>query len=112
MTDYLKEHASSLEDLWTPYLIHDSVITSWHAGPQPQAKDYDPTEEPYFCFEVDDPRFRDSERVFFTVTRKGVSVRDMFEVNKESYCEDYEMTHENCLKYVEQLPKPFHFYTN
>jgi hypothetical protein len=110
MSDYLKEFAPTLEDLWTPYLEHDSVITSWFAGPQKQAKDYDPNEEPHFGFEVDDPRIREDERVFFEVSRKGVIVKDCFQMEEEGYMEEYEMTHEDCLKYVSQLPRPFHFY--
>ena len=117
MSDYLKEFAPTLEDLWTPYLEHDSVITSWSVSPQRKNENGDfegDFNHPdfYFAFEVDDPRIREDERVFFEVSRKGVLVKDCFELDEKEggYLEEYEMTHADCLKYVSQLPRPFHFY--
>lgn len=117
MSDYLKQFAPTLEDLWRPFLEHDSVITSWHVAPQKKNEkgefegDIDHPDF-HFAFEVDDPRIEKNQRVFFEVSRKGVLVKDCFDLNEETggYSEEYEMTHENCLKYVAQLPKPFHFY--
>ena len=94
---YYQEYCPSLKHLWTKYLEHDAVMTSNHAGPQKGGK-----EKPHFGFEVDDPR--DKNQVFFTCYEEEVKISDEFD--------DYTMTHENCLKYLAQLPRPWYSYTN
>ena len=110
---YIKDHAPSLLDLWVRYSIHDAVMVSNWAGPQKQAKDYDPTEEQHFGFEVDDPRIRDDESVLFTCYQDRVELAHLFSWKKDkepNQREDHVMTHENCLKYLDQLPRPWHSY--
>ena len=111
--DYLKQYAPNLEDVWTPYLEHDSVMTSHSAGPQKESKNYNPKEEEHFGFEVDDARIANNERVLFTCFRDRVEVAHLFSWEKDhepEYREDYKMTHEDCLKYLSQLPRPWSHY--
>jgi len=107
-SDYFEEHCPGLKDLWTKYLEHNDVMTAHHAGPQKQAKDYDPTKEPHFGFEVEDHTINwhdRKERVFFDCYRDRVHVIYLFD---EDCREDHYMTHENCLKYLAQLPRPWY----
>ena len=110
--DYLKQYAPNLEDVWTPYLEHHSVMVSHFAGPQKQAKE-NPIKEEHFGFEVDDARIENNERVLFTCFRDRVEVAHLFSWEKDhepEYREDYKMTHEDCLKYLSQLPRPWNHY--
>jgi len=107
-SDYYEEHCPGLKDLWTKYLEHNDVMTAHHAGPQKQAKDYDPTKEPHFGFEVEDHTINwhdRKERVIFDCYRDRVHVIYLFD---EDCREDHYMTHENCLKYLAQLPRPWY----
>ncbi len=52
--DYYLEYVPELADLFDQYLVHDDVMVGHHAGPQKQARDYDPNEEPHFGFETND----------------------------------------------------------
>ena len=113
--DYYLEHVPELADLFDQYLVHDDVMVGHHAGPQKQARDYDPEEEPYFGFETNDHTITwetegsQKERVFFECHREKVHVIYMFDDAK--YREDHYMTHENCLKYLAQLPRGWHSFT-
>ena len=109
--DYYLEHVPELADLFDQYLVHDDVMSSNHCGPQKQAKDYDYSEEPYFGFEVDDwsiNRYNNQSRILFECYRDKVHLIYGFE---DKYREDHFMTHENCLKYLSQLPRPWHAFT-
>ena len=109
--DYYQEHCPSLKHLWTKYLEHDDVMDGHHAGPQKQAKDYDPKEEPYFGFEVADwsiNRYDNQSRILFECYRDKVHLIYGFE---DKYREDHYMTHENCLKYLAQLPRGWYSFT-
>ena len=111
LKSYYTEYVPGLIDLWEKYLAYDDVMISHYAGPQKQAKDYDPEEEPHFGFEVDDSRIRDDERVLFECFRDKVKVIHLFSWSKEKeleYREDHTMTHEACLTYLSQLPRPWH----
>ena len=113
--DYYLEHVSDLADLFDQYLVHNDVMVGHHCGPQKGAKCYDPNEEPYFGFEVEDHTItwetegRQKERVLFECHREKVHVIYLFDDAK--YREDHYMTHENCLKYLAQLPRGWHAFT-
>ena len=114
--DYYLEHVPDLADLFDQYLVHDDVMVGNHCGPQKQARDYDPEEEPYFGFEVNDHTITwetegsQKERVLFDCYREKVHVIYMFEDGQ--FREDHYMTHENCLKYLAQLPRGWHAFTS
>ena len=111
MENYYSEFVPGLRDIWERYLPHEEVMSGHHAGPQKQAKDYDPTEETYFGFDVDDwsiDRYNEGNRVLFECHRDRVHVIYLFE---GKYREDHYMTHENCLKYLAQLPRGWYSFT-
>lgn len=98
-SEYFEKHCPSLKHLWTQYLEHDAVMVSQHAGPQGDSK-----ERVHFGFEVDDARIGKSDQVFFTCYENEVEVNHCFDGCRE----DHVMTHENCLKYLAQLPRPWY----
>ena len=55
---------------------------------------------------------RDTERVIFTATKENVRVLAIYEHGEEGeFSEEHYMTHEDCLDYLAQLPKPWHHFT-
>ncbi len=109
--DYYLKHVPGLADLFDQYLVHEDVMSCHYCGPQKQAKDYDPYEEHRFGFEVYDwsiDRFNEGNRVFFDCYREKVHVTYCF---GGEYREDHVMTHENCLKYLAQLPRGWYAFT-
>lgn len=100
-SEYFEQHCPSLKHLWTQYLEHDGVMVSHFAGPQGNSK-----EKEHFGFEVDDARIKDSDQVFFTCYADKVEVNHCFDGCRE----DHVMTHENCLKYLAQLPRPWYLF--
>ena len=69
---YVREFCPNLVEKRASLVPFDDVICGESAGPQPQAKDYDPSEEPYFKVEVNDPK-DNSCSYFFKVTEHGVT---------------------------------------
>ena len=101
-SEYFEQYCPSLKHLWTQYLEYDAVMVSHFAGPQGDSK-----EREHFGFEVDDARIKDSDQVFFTCYADKVEVNHCFDGCRE----DHVMTHENCLKYLAQLPRPWYSFT-
>ena len=50
-SSYISEFAPGLRDHYLTLMPFDDVIHSVHAGPQPQAKHYNPDEPAYFCLD-------------------------------------------------------------
>ena len=117
--DYYLEYVPELVDLFDQYLIHEDVMSNNFCGPQKQASDYDPTEDPYFGFEVDtdhtitwESEGDIKETVFFNCHREKVHVRFVIDKGPDGrFGENHYMTHENCLKYLAQLPRGWHAFT-
>lgn len=106
---YYEEFCPSLKDVWTKYLEHDAVMTSHYAGPQGKCIGSHPMFGlKHFGFEVDDPRIRGKERVYFQCYKEKVEVIHDFDDDCQ---EQHDMTHENCLKYLAQLPRPWYSFT-
>ena len=99
-----------LQAIWDDFVPFDSLITTWMAGPQPLNSGPDCFSNdgsPYFCFEVDDPRWLEKEEVLFICFKEGIKVQ----MNLDGeYWEEYQMTHKGCLEYLSQLPMPFHHF--
>ena len=74
----------------------------------------DPKNPNVFYFEVNDPTNRQKEETFFVWTESQGEISNVFSYDDGETCcrEDYLMTHENCLAYLTQLPKPWHVFTN
>ena len=99
ISEYFEKYCPSLKHLWTQYLEHDAVMVSQYAGPQGDSK-----EKPNFGFEVDDGRIGKDEQVFFECYEDHVLVRHCFDDCQETSS----MTHQKCLKYLSQLPRPWY----
>ena len=99
-----------LQAIWDDFVPFDSLLTTWMAGPQPLNSGPDCFSNdgsPYFCFEVDDPRWLEKEEVLFICFKEGIKVQ----MNLDGeYWEEYQMTHKGCLEYLSQLPMPFHHF--
>ena len=54
-------------------LPFEDVLCGEEAGPQPEAEDYDPDEEPWFSVEIDDPANRGGD-TWARVTARGVRI--------------------------------------
>ena len=101
--NYYLEHVPELVDLFDQYLVHEDVMCGNHCGS---------SEEPYFGFEVDDwsiNRYNNQSRILFECYRDKVHLIYGFE---DKYREDHFMTHENCLKYLAQLPRGWYSFTS
>ncbi len=97
-------------DLKVPEQLKDFYPLFTSCGPY----EWENMKPPVFHFEVNDPTNRQKEETFFVWTESQVEVSNVFSYDDgETHCrEDYVMTHENCLAYLAQLPRPWHVFTN
>jgi len=99
-----KKLLPALEDVWLPYLKYDDKLN----GSQAIAEG-----EPHFYLMVQDPYMRDDEDLTLCCMKDRVVVQHRCRRDdKYGFFEEYEMTHENALAYLEQLPKPFYAFTD
>jgi hypothetical protein len=61
---YVREFCPNLVEKRASLVPFDDVICGESAGPQPQAKDYDPTETPSFMVEVRCPHYPNCQYMF------------------------------------------------
>ena len=114
--DTLPSHAiTKLKPLVDKYSKYYDLFTSNGCTPQKGSTDYDPKEEPEFSFTVNDPTDAQNDQVYFSVTEQGVKINYLFDFNPKTreheYYEEHFMTHENCFKYLDQLPRGWHMFT-
>jgi hypothetical protein len=109
---YVRQYAPTLTEQRATLLPFDDVICGGSAGPQPNAKDYDPDEEPYFEVEVRDPT--DSHcSYFFKVTQYGVTYsfgRWPGDGTLELWDVDMPYTMEALWEFMRQVPRPAHVF--
>ena len=99
-----KKILPSLEDVWRPYLKYDDKLNGSQAINEG---------EPHFYLMVQDPYLRDDEDLTLCCMRDKVVVQHSCRRDdKYGFFEEYDMTHENALAYLEQLPKPFYAFTD
>tara|TARA_R100001163_G_scaffold51417_1_gene38806 strand:+ start:1161 stop:1484 length:324 start_codon:yes stop_codon:yes gene_type:complete len=96
ISSYYKERVPKLKAVFEPYLKYiegpgDITHTNWASA-----------EEGYFAFQVNDPNIRNDEEVHFYCYETYVKVVDV------SNGEWHRMTHENCLAYLEQIPRSWY----
>ena len=99
---HVKEFAPDLLPLYWALIPFDDVIGSWMAGPQPQAKDYDPDEEPHIYFSVEDPSFPNS-RWNFTMTRHSIT---FFREMDGGADPEVSTTLDQVFNFLRQMPRP------
>ena len=96
ISSYYEERVPELKTVFKPYLkyiegVGDITHTNWASA-----------EEGYFAFQVNDPNIRDDEEVHFRCYETYVEVLHL------PYGETHKMTHENCLAYLEQIPRSWY----
>ena len=100
---YWKNLLPTLEDVWLPYLKHQDKLNGCQAINEG---------EPHFYLMVQDPYLRDDEQLTLCCMKDRVVVQHRCNDKKFGFYETYDMTHENALAYLEQLPKPFYAFTD
>lgn len=101
---YWKKKLPSLEDVWRPYLKYDDKLNGSQAINEG---------EPHFYLMVQDPNLRDDEDLTLCCMRDKVVVQHRCRrKDKFGFFQEYDMTHESALAYLEQLPKPFYAFTD
>jgi len=102
----VREFAPNLVCLRAALLPFDDVIVEEIAGPQPQASDYDPDEEPYFSVTVGDPQCQRST-VTFRFTADMITAEHLMYVKKRPVLVDEprEVTLDSVFNYLRQLPR-------
>lgn len=109
---YVRQYAPTLIEQRATLLPFDGAISGEHAGPIPTAKDYDPTEEPYFTVEVKDPT-DNSCSYFFKVTKYGVTYdfgRWPGDGTLEIWDADMPYTMEALWEFMRQVPRSAHVF--
>lgn len=105
-TKYCREFAPGLVMARATLLPFEDVICGESAGPQPQAQDYDPEEEPHFTIEIDDPGNRPGE-TWAKVTAHGVTIGYTI-VGKDGETflgDEIKTTLDGLWDYLRQLPR-------
>ena len=110
MRDYIKKFCSlevqiEIEPLIRKYSKYYDLMDSFSVNPQQHQTNNDVN--PEISFTVNDPTDSKGDEVWFTVTKQGVKIDYLFDNGREEHF----MTHENCFKYLDQLPRGWHLFT-
>ena len=109
----VKEHEDQTREMRERLYQYDSLISSYSCGPQPASTNYDPEEMAHLWLTI--PAVFDNADVLVTAYVDGTctALYDYHdnEMNKMCGGEEYELSFESLIQYLEQLPKPFHAYT-
>lgn len=107
----VREFAPNLVCLRAALVPFNDVIVEEFAGPQPQAEDYDPDEEPYFSVGVRCGQHSNTTVVFrFTADR--ITMQEWIMVKKGKKSEEWpgdeetEISLAGVFNYIRQLPRP------
>lgn len=107
----VREFAPNLVCLRAALVPFSDVIVEESAGPQPQADDYDPDEEPFFRVGVNCGQFSTCT-VVFTFTADRITVEEWMVVGSGKKREEVlasdarEITLAGVFSYLRQLPRP------
>jgi len=93
---FINERCPQLKTLWEKYAKYERQFNTFSASSN------------YFDFCVDDPFISDTEDVIFQCYEEEVKIIYLFRDNKDTFREDHLMTHEQCLEYLDQLPKAWY----
>jgi hypothetical protein len=112
-TKYCREFAPNLVMARATLLPFDDIICGECAGPQPAADDYDPSEEPFFTIDIDDPSNPGGE-TWARVTERGVTISYTIKSHGgESYLGDeIETSLVGLWDYLRQIPRAAGAYFN
>lgn len=103
----VREFAPSLLLVRATLYPFEDLISSECAGPQPNAKDYDPDEEPWFEIMAPNPAGGESWVHFRFNARGVVGQIEYRDCDGEAFFDEpYDMTLESVHDYLRQLPRP------
>jgi len=104
---HVREFAPNLVCLRAALIPFDDVIVESCAGPQPQAADFDPDEEPWFAVTVGDPQYQRAS-VTFRFTADRVTAEHVMYIKKRPVlvADPRETTLGAVFNYMRQLPRP------
>jgi hypothetical protein len=108
---FVREFAPSLVCLRAALAPFEDVIVSQYAGPQPQATDYDPDEEPYFCVEVNCPMYK-SCTVALRFTADEITYQEWMVIGSGKKRQEVPgdepqaITLDGVFSFLRQLPRP------
>jgi hypothetical protein len=108
------QHAPSLVPIAATLAPFEDLLDRIMAGPQKQAKDYNPKEKQYLRFDIEDPRYPggddDGCSIACKVTEDKVVITwyCMNGYEGKNYRDDTEMTLRGLWEYLRQLPRPYH----
>ena len=92
------------------------AFSSWEAGPQKQAKNYDPDEPPYIYMQVNDPRYQGGDTEGVTLWCKITEDRIIMEwccingAGGNNYIDESEISLPGLWDYLQQIPKPYDYF--
>jgi hypothetical protein len=105
---HVRKFAPNLVCLRAALMPFDDVIGSEQAGPQPQADDYDPEEEPYFTIEAG----HDRVTVLFRFTADSIMFEEWVTTGSGKKQQEVLLAPEapitltGVFNYLRQLPRP------
>jgi hypothetical protein len=111
--DYIRKHAPDLLPVYLTLLPFSYLFASTSAGPQKQAKGYDPDEPQHIDLRINDPRYSggedDGESLWCHITADSITMQWLClnGANGEDYSEDSEITLIGLWDYLRQIPKPY-----
>lgn len=113
MNDYIKTHAPDLLEVYLTLQPFSYLFGSTSAGPQKQAKNYDPAEPQYILLGVDDPRYpggeTDGVSLECRITAAGITMSCYYmnAADGGGYFDESEITLAGLWDYLRQIPKPY-----
>jgi hypothetical protein len=108
---YVREFAPNLVCLRAALIPFEDVICESCAGPQPNGRDYDPDEEPWFSVSVGDPQYQKCTVTFRFTAESIVAEHVMWEKKRPMLVDDpREMTLDGVFNFLRQLPRPLSSY--
>lgn len=95
------EYAPTLKHLVPKIMEFNSVLGGWSSGPQPQARDFDPSEPQHIDILIDSP-WGECDQWVTLYADRAEYLTDWGEL--------YRLTHEDVWAYLSQLPKRLHHF--
>jgi len=113
--DYIQEYAPELVPIYATLLPFSYLFGSTSAGPQKNAKDYDPSEPPYIELHIDDPRYDGSDtdgvQLYCRITADSISMQwHCVAKSGDYYTEELEIELASLWDYLRQIPRPYDYF--
>ena len=113
MDDYIRKHAPDLMPVYLTLMPFSYLFASTSAGPQKQAKNYDPDAPQHIDIRIDDPRYAgnddEGESLWCHITAESITMQWVMlnGAGGHNYAEEHEITLPGLWDYLRQIPKPY-----